>query len=111
MKSLSFLLLFCVPLGGCSTLDKSMHLGGILGSIGGATATYVADQSAGGSPTLKSVGLGASIGMAVGLITSYLIHDSVVKDREDSTRQTEVYFGDLPPSPFVIPNNTRKGKR
>lgn len=98
-------------LSGCSTLDQSMRIGGIVGALTGASASYAGQQSAGGSPTLQSVGIGASIGMAVGLITSYLFHDSVVKDREDSTRQTEVYFGDLPPSPFVIPNNTRKGKR
>ncbi len=88
-----------------------MRLGAVTGSIAGAVATYAGEQSAGASPTLQSAGLGASIGLAVGLITSYLIHDSIVKDREESTRQTEVYFGDLPPSPFVIPNNTRKGKR
>ncbi|RYZ87083.1 MAG: hypothetical protein EOP06_13325, partial [Proteobacteria bacterium] len=96
-------------LSSCSTLDQSMRLGAATGSLAGAGASYMGEQAAGGTPTLASVSTGASIGLVVGLITSYLVHDSVVQDREESARKTEVYFGDLPPSPFVIPSNTRKG--
>jgi hypothetical protein len=53
-----------------------------------------------------------SDGLGLGLITSYFVHKEVATDRETSTRQTEIYFGDLPPSPFIIPSlNQKKGGR
>jgi hypothetical protein len=111
MRESFCILLVSSVLSSCATLDQSMRLGAATGSLAGAGASYMGEQAAGGSPTLASVSTGATIGLVVGLITSYLVHESVVDDREESARQTEVYFGDLPPSPFVIPNNTRKGKR
>lgn len=96
---------------GCSTLDQSLRMGAIAGSLAGAGATYAGAQSAGANPSLENVGIGASIGMAVGLISSYFIHESIVQDREDADQQTQIFFGDLPPSPFVIPNSKKKGAR
>jgi len=37
------------------------------------------------------------------------VHQSVAEDRVESSKQTEIYFGDLPPSPFLIPG--KKGGR
>ncbi len=96
----------------CTTLDQSFRLGAATGAITGAAATYAGGGSSGKPPTLEEVGIGASIGLGIGLITSYFVHQSVVSDREESARQTEIYFGDLPPSPFVIPQpNIKKGGR
>lgn len=111
MRNVMALASALVCAGGCSTLDKSLRLGSTVGSVAGAAATYSAESAAGRSPALESVALGASIGMAVGLITSYFVHDGVTQDRNDAIHDTEVYFGDLPPSPFVIPKPPKKGKR
>ena len=87
----------------CSTLDQSLKFGAAAGALAGAAAMY-AGHEAHGSPTpSQELGTGASIGLAVGLISSYFIHQKVIEDREESSRQTEIYFGDLPPSPFVFP--------
>lgn len=100
-------ILFLSPILGftvsCTTLDQSFRLGAATGALTGAAATYAAGSSSGKQPTLKEVGIGASIGLGLGLITSYFVHQQVVSDREEYSKQTEIYFGDLPPSPFVIP--------
>lgn len=96
----------------CTTLDQSYRLGAATGALTGAAATYAGHSSNGRNPSLEEVGVGASIGLGIGLITSYFIHQKVVEDREEATRQTEIYFGDLPPSPFVIPQpKLKKGGR
>lgn len=93
----------------CSTLDQSFRLGAATGAVAGAAATYGAERVSGGQPSFENVAVGASVGLALGLITSYFVHQSVSEDREDSVKKTEMYFGDLPPSPFIIPN--QKGGR
>lgn len=96
----------------CSTLDQSFRLGAATGAIAGAAATYGANSAVGRNPSIEEVGIGASIGLGIGLIASYFVHQSVVEDREEMSRQTEIYFGDLPPSPFVIPQpKQKKGSR
>jgi hypothetical protein len=96
----------------CTTLDQSFKLGGTTGALTGAAAVYSAGSMSGRTPTIEEVGTGAAIGMGLGLLTSYLIHHQVAAEREESARQTEIYFGDLPPSPFVIPGlNSHKGGR
>jgi len=87
----------------CSTLDQSFRLGAATGAIAGAAATYGAERASGGQPSFENVAVGASVGLALGLITSYFVHQSVAEDRVESSKQTEIYFGDLPPSPFLIP--------
>lgn len=112
MKS-TFLLSALVTLSvSCTTLDQSYRLGAATGALTGAAATYAGHGSNGRNPSIEEVGVGASIGLGIGLITSYFIHQKVAEDREEATRQTEIYFGDLPPSPFVIPQpKLRKGGR
>jgi len=96
----------------CTTLDQSFRLGAATGALAGAGAAFASESASGRSPTLENVGVGASIGLGLGLITAYFVHKQVAEDREDYSRQTDVYFGDLPPSPFVIPNqNSRKRSR
>lgn len=98
----------------CATLNDSMTLGAGLGTVTGGVATYVAQSTAPGqSASLGSVALGAGIGMAAGLVTSYFTHKSVEDKRAACmTDQTEMHFGDLPPSPFVFPKTLpKKGGR
>lgn len=93
----------------CSTLNQSMQLGAGLGAASGAAATYTAYTSSGQKAEFNDVAAGAAIGLGVGLITSYLIHGEVAEGRADTSENTEMYFGDLPPSPFVFPKSTKKG--
>ena len=94
----------------CATMNESLQLGAGMGVATGAAATYSAHASTGASPAAKDVALGAGIGLGIGLLTSYITHKQVEKDREDFLGgQTEMHFGDLPPSPFVIPK-IKKGK-
>ena len=96
----------------CTTLDQSFRLGAATGALTGAAATYAGNRLSGRNPSIEEVGLGASIGLGIGLITSYFVHQQVSEDRDEMSRQTEVYFGDLPPSPFLIPQpKLKKGVR
>ena len=112
MRAILYVTTLAVLTSGCSTLDQSFRLGAATGAIAGAAATYAASRAAGNNPTFEDVGIGASIGLGLGLITSYFVHRSVVEERESAARQTEIYFGDLPPSPFIIPgSNPKRGGR
>lgn len=96
----------------CSTLDQSLRLGAATGALTGFAAAYAGQNSVERQPTNEEAGSGAAIGLGLGLITSYIIHQQVVSDRNESARQTDIYFGDLPPSPFVYPSPTiKKGNR
>lgn len=112
MRAILYVTTLAMLTSGCSTLDQSFRLGAATGALAGAAATYASESASGRQPTFEDVGIGASFGLGLGLITSYFVHQSVVEDRESATRQTEIYFGDLPPSPFVIPgmNNKRGGR-
>lgn len=110
MKSV-FVFASVLSLTGCSTLNDSLLLGAVVGSAGGATAQYSAARSAGSPATLENAYGGASIGLGLGVLAAYLIHQSVVEGRDTTASQTEFYFGDLPPSPFVTsPVLPKKGK-
>lgn len=103
------LMAFSSSLAGCSTMNQSFELGASLGGAGGALATYVGHTSAGGKVSLENVAMGAGIGIGVGLIAAYLTHKTVEADRADlKDSETELHFGDLPPSPFMVPGKNRK---
>ena len=112
MRAVLFLTTVAMLTSGCTTLDQSFRLGAATGAMAGAAATYAVGRAAGGEPKLEDVGVGASIGLGIGLITSYFVHQKVSEDRDEMSRQTEIYFGDLPPSPFMIPQpKLKKGGR
>jgi hypothetical protein len=108
MRNICLLSTFALLITGCSTLNESIQLGGTIGSFAGAGATYLGHRGAGHSPSFGDVALGAGIGMAVGTLASYFIHGKVAENRETcEIDRIELHFGDLPPSPFVVP--ARKG--
>jgi len=112
MKRILLLSLTMALLVSCTTLDQSFRFGAVTGALTGAAATYASYGASGRNPSAEEVGIGASIGLGIGLITSYFIHQQVVEDRDEMSRQTEIYFGDLPPSPFMIPQpKIKKGGR
>lgn len=95
---------------GCSTMNESLELGASMGFASGALATYGAHSSVGSNANLEQVAAGAGIGLGLGLLAAYLTHNSVQEERErDSSSQIDLHFGDLPPSPFVIPRASVKG--
>ncbi|USN47069.1 MAG: hypothetical protein H6626_12885 [Pseudobdellovibrionaceae bacterium] len=95
----------------CSTMNKSLQLGATMGAATGAAATYPGQHSA-GKHKGQDVALGAAIGLGVGLITSFFTHKEVEEDRElYRSSQIEMHFGDLPPSPFLVPKYKKKGGR
>lgn len=104
-------IVFLLP--GCATLNESMSLGATLGSVAGAGATYAGGATQGHSPSLGSVAMGAGVGAVVGIITSYFTHKEVVETRQScETDSTDMRFGDLPPSPFIVPKApNKKGNR
>lgn len=99
---------------GCSTMNESLQLGASMGFASGALATYAGHSAAGSRANLEQVATGAGIGLGIGLLAAFLTHGSVVEERErNAADQTELHFGDLPPSPFLIPKAVTKkgGKR
>lgn len=94
----------------CSTMNDSLQLGASLGGAAGAAATFGGYSAGGKSPSFSTVAIGAGIGTAIGLLTSYLVHKQVAADRTAcDSQQIEIRYGDLPPSPFIVP--TKKGNR
>lgn len=103
--------LFMVPLlsTSCATMNDSLQLGAGIGAATGAAATYAGFSAGGKSPELGTVALGAGVGAAVGMITSYFTHKKVEEQRQSyQSDQTEMHFGDLPPSPFIVPRTLPK---
>ena len=118
----------------CATMNESVQLGATVGTLTGVAAYtgwgatvagdvtlgpgcrigYGGHATAGTKTSLSDVAIGAGIGTVLGVITSYLVHGSV-EDRRASllSDQTEMHFGDLPPSPFIVPNRypAKKGVR
>ncbi len=79
----------------CTTLDQSFMLGVFTGAfLTGEAATYAAHSAIGRNPSPEEVGLGATIGLGLGLITSYFVHEQIIEDRDEMSKQTEIYFGD-----------------
>ena len=114
MKKL--ILLSTLPLitASCATMEDSLKLGAAMGTVAGAAAAYAGHSSTGQQPSLETVAIGAGIGLGVGLLTSHIVHKSVESERQSfEFNQTEMHFGDLPPSPFIMPRPIMKkgGKR
>jgi hypothetical protein len=98
---LALMLTFTV---GCSTLDQSIRLGGTMGSLAGGLGTYAVQSSSGVTAPPENVGVGASVGLALGLVIAYFTHQGIAKEREQMILKNRVDHGDLPPTPFIFPN-------
>ncbi|MEQ1664453.1 MAG: hypothetical protein ABL927_03665 [Bdellovibrionales bacterium] len=97
-----YILSITLILPACSTLNESMQLGASMGAVSGAAATYAAARSHGGKPSSDNVMAGAAIGLVTGLITSHVLHTKFLGKTGENTSTTEMYFGYLPPNPFVL---------
>lgn len=94
-----------MSLASCASMKDSLQLGAGVGAFSGAAATYSAHQSMGRSAKLEDVAVGTGVGLGIGLLTSYLVHKSLADEpRPYSESETpQMHFGDLPPSPFIMP--------
>lgn len=103
MKHLSLIAL--VSLSACSSLKESLQLGAGMGAVTGAAAIYSAQEASGRSASAQQVATGAAVGLGVGLLTSYLLDKSLSSElRPYSEKESpQMHFGDLPPSPFIMP--------
>lgn len=99
-----------LSLTACSTLNESMQIGAGMGTLAGAAATYTAEHSRGDKPSSNNILGGAAIGLVVGLITSHLVHNKVEETRNQNAGKPEMYFGDLPPNPFVFSPAVKGGQ-
>lgn len=115
MKTYSPLVLVAAALmPSCATMNESVQLGATVGGLTGAAAVYGGQAAAGTKTSLADAAIGAGVGTVLGVISSYLIHGSVEERRASlQSEQTEMHFGDLPPSPFIVPNRypVKKGVR
>ncbi len=107
IKAVMWLFPFLVmSMSGCATRTRSLILGGAGGvAIGGYAGALAYKGTAGQDQTRNSL-VGAGIGLGVGLLTSYLLHDQA-EDRENAIRYEQderLRFGDLPPNPFSPAN-------
>lgn len=104
MKASLALIPFVAFTASCATLNDSIKLGAGMGATTGAIATYVGHQTGGRSPEFETIAIGAGIGLGLGVLASYFTHKNLEEDRQSLLfDQTEMHFGDLPPSPFIIP--------
>ena len=89
-------------LGSCSTRSRSLILGGAGGvALGGYTGSAVYSGPKRQIQTRNTV-MGVGIGLGVGLLTSYLLHNSVEErfSTQKYYQDERLRFGDLPPNPF-----------
>ncbi len=111
MKRMNICLSLAV-LSACSTLSESLTLGGTAGAGIGAYTGALAYSGPKHEARAKNIAISASIGLGVGLLSSYLLHgvvDERVKTEAADLRRTEVYYGDLPPNPFQLQPLKKKG--
>jgi hypothetical protein len=93
---------------GCASRSRSLILGGAGGVAVGAytgSAVYSGPKS---QIKDRNTLMGAGIGLGVGLLTAYLLHDHVEERiaTERYKQDERLRFGDLPPNPFN-PSNHR----
>lgn len=101
------LLAILLSITACSTLNQSVLLGGTLGAIAGAAGISTGEHSAGITPRSSDVTNGALIGLGLGVITASIIQNVNSQEKQNSESGPQMYFGDLPPSPFVFPNSQK----
>lgn len=113
MKTLSVVAIAAM-LSSCSTMNQSLELGATMGAASGIASAYAGSIGQKEGPTFSTVAIASGISMGIGMLTSYFVHKSVEEDRASSQAdQIDMNFGDLPPSPFIIPKQkqSKKGGR
>jgi len=118
-KKLSYILIITpLLLSSCATQTKSLILGGLSGVTVGAAAGAIADNRDSGKRQSQNIGVGAAVGIGVGLLSSYLLDKHVNERLSGATSEMDnrIQFGDVPPNPFspsygFEPKRKRKGAK
>lgn len=89
---------------GCASMRDSLILGAV---SGGAVGAYTGSLAYGGPNSKlahRNIGIGAATGIGIGLLSAYLLHNSVENRVEavEHSLSERVYYGDLPPNPFDV---------
>lgn len=94
--------LMCVCLFGCASRTRSLILGGAGGFVTGAYTGSAVYSGPKNQIQNRNTIMGAGIGLGVGLLTAYLLHDYVEEriKTQRSDQDERLHFGDLPPNPF-----------
>lgn len=114
MKTYPALVLLGALLSSCATMNESLELGAGMGAATGLAAVYAGHIGTENPARFQDAAIGAGIGAGLGLLTSYLVHGEVEQKRQSlQAEDTEMHFGDLPPSPFITPKKliTKKGAK
>lgn len=99
-------------LNSCATLNDSILLGAGIGGGAAAFVTSSTNDSRGQSFTKEEQLSNVGLGLAIGAIAAYFIHDNTTEYRKDYyNNNPEIYFGDLPPSPFIMTPSEKKGHK
>ncbi len=96
---------FLLSITACSTFNRSVLLGGALGATAVASAVSAGEHSAGITPKSNDITSAALVGLGLGVITASIIQNANSQDDESKQSGPKMYFGDLPPSPFVFPRS------
>lgn len=105
--------LILIFLSACASRSRSLALGGASGFVIGAASGSIAKHGDNVNRQISNTLIGAGIGLGVGLLSSYLLHD-YVEERIEILKYEEddrIRFGDLPPNPFSPSNQINKPKR
>lgn len=97
----------------CASRSRSLALGGSSGFVIGATSGSIVAHGDNVNRQISNTLIGAGIGLGVGLLSSYLLHNYVEERIENLTYEEDerIRFGDLPPNPFSPSNQINKPKR
>ncbi len=103
--TLPFMMMLMVS--GCASRSRSLILGGAGGVALGAYTGSAVYSGPKNQIKNRNTLMGAGIGLGVGLLTSYLLHDHVEQrfSTERYQQDERLRFGDLPPNPFNPANN------
>jgi len=82
MTSLFILILF--TMSSCSTSEKGMGLGGLIGGTTGAVMGGISYPGKKGQYRTRNVVIGATLGTATGMLAGKLISDNITKEKKES---------------------------
>ena len=105
LRNISVCVMVGVSVCACSTMNQSLLTGTVTGAaIGAASGSGFSTEN-----RSEAAGKGALIGAAVGLISSYFVHNGLEKRDADTRRETLLNlekFGveGLPAQPLVYPS-------
>ena len=82
-----FILTLFILISGCTTQNKSVGLGGLIGAGAGTALGSIADPGKNGENRTRNVIVGGAVGGIAGMVTGSLIHQKTEKEKQKSFLQ------------------------